>query len=278
MRSKTLEESLQRELKATLESAAASLQELADAINQKTSGAQRWRSLYASLARSYDQLTAELSSARELAGVSFKRLTPANYARTTLHILAGLTGALLYHYLLSREDAILVMGLLVVTFTALEVLRRRSAAMNDALMRFAFFRRIARAREYYRVNSSTYYAWGMLAALILFQRQAVEAGCLVLAFGDPAASNLGGKFGRAKILRDKSVIGTLAFFIAAFIAVLSFQLSVYAAQPIASSLLVAGVASSIGASVEALTTKLDDNLTVPLAVSCAIDLVVRNIA
>jgi dolichol kinase len=268
MRAGVLEASLERKLKASLEAAAIDLRELAEAAKQ-SSGARRWRELYASLAKSYDQLTRELSSMRELAGVSFRKLSPANYARNVLHIAGGVAGALLYHFVLSQVQAIIVMAGFVLCFTILEILRRRSASMNDALMRFPFFKRIARAREYYQVNSSTYYAYGMLAAVILFPRQAVEAGCIVLAFGDPLASNVGRRFGRVKIFRDKSLVGTLTFVVGAFVAVLGFQLAIYA-QPISTSLAIASISAGAGAIAEAFTVKVDDNLTVPFAVSLAL--------
>ena len=41
--------------------------------------------------------------------------------------------------------------------------------------------------DFERVNSATWFAWGVLIAVLIAPRRAVEAGCLVLAFGDPAA-------------------------------------------------------------------------------------------
>jgi dolichol kinase len=256
------------DVKETLEHLVRDVGELKEAMRE-SAGAVRWRQLYASLAKNYDALTKYVG-----AEIRYRKLTPVNYARNLLHVTGGVTGALLYHYFLSHESAIAVMAVFVVTFTGLEILRRGSASANERLMRFPFFRRIARPREYYQVNSSTYYAWGMLTAVILFPRQAVEAACLVLAVGDPFASNIGRRFGRIKIHKDKSLVGSIAFLVAAFAGLFAFQWFVYPLQSIALSMLVAGLGATVGAAAEALTTRFDDNLTVPLAVACALSFLV----
>jgi dolichol kinase len=247
----------------------ADLSEALDALNGTANGT-RWRQLYARLAKDYDELTRAIRESRLLRDFTFKRLSPANYARSAFHVIGGVTGALAYHYLLDRTGALIIMTVFVTVFSALELLRRRSAEMNDLLMRFPFFRRIARPHEYYRVNSSTYYAWGMLIAVLVAPRQAVEAACLVLAFGDPVASNLGRKFGRRKLFRDKSWVGTAAFFAAAFTVLLAYQLLLYSAQPLRLQVLVAFTGAMVGALIELFTVRLDDNFTVPLSVALGV--------
>lgn len=259
-------------VRAALERAKANLAELLEALNTGVNGA-KWRALYARLAKDYEELTRALRSSPRFQGINFRRLAPVNYVRNVFHVLGGVTGALAYHYLLDRDQALAVMITFVVVFTSLEILRRRSEAMNDLLMRFPFFKRIARAHEYYKVNSSTYYAWGMLIAVLFAPKQAVEAACLVLAFGDPVASNLGRKYGRVKLFRDKSVVGTLAFFGTAFLVLLAYQAIFYAALPWSVLLIVAAAGAALGAVAEALTVGWDDNLTVPLSTALGLALV-----
>ncbi|MCK6550117.1 hypothetical protein L6R52_30055 [Myxococcota bacterium] len=268
-----LEAKAEQRLRDALLSAQANLRELHDAIADRPE-AQRWRQLYGALARNYEQLAKTISSARLSDRASFRHLTPRNYWRNVFHMASGLAGALLYHFLLSRTAAIVVMAILVVTFTTLEILRRRSSAFNDVLMRSLAIKHIARPHEYYRMNSATFYAYGLLVAVTLFPGQAVEAGCFVLAFGDPAASNVGRRWGTLKLVGQKSLLGTLAFFAAAFVPLFAFQLVFYAEQPLAQSVLVATVGAGVGALAELFTKKLDDNLTVPLAVAAALALVV----
>jgi dolichol kinase len=269
-----LEESVKRAVREALESIAANIAELRDAVSERAAGSERWRRLYASFAKNYDALTKALAPIKSLGSEKrFRKLTPTNYTRNLFHVAGGITGALLYHYFLTQTLALVVMVVFVVTFTSLEILRRRSDSMNELLMRFPFFRRIARPREYYQVNSSTFYAWGMLTCVALFPRQAVEAACVVLAVGDPFASNLGRRFGRIKIYKDKSLVGSAAFFVSSAAALFAFQRVVYSGQTVGFAALVAALGAFIGTAAEALSARWDDNLTVPLAVACALSFI-----
>lgn len=267
-----MEAQAERAVREALASASANLRAFSDAVSG--SRAEQCRQVYAGLAKSYDQLTRTLTAARLSGAGAFRRLTPANRWRNLFHVSGGVTGALCYHFLLDHTAAIVVMAIFVVTFTALEIARRRSGAVNDALMRFPAIRRIARAREYYQVNSGTYYAYGMLIAVLACPQLAVESACLVLAFGDPVAANVGRRFGKVKLFRDKSVAGTAGFAIAAFLVLLVYQLALYSAQPLPVTLRVAAAGAVAGALAEAFTVRLDDNFTVPLAAALAITLVV----
>lgn len=242
------------------------LSALVEALNNGKN-AREWRRIYGRLAKDYEELVRAMRESRVFEGITFKRLAPANYVRNAFHVLSGIFAALTYHYLIDRTGALIIMTTLVVTFTTLEILRRYSTATNDLLMRFPFFKHVARAHEYYRVNSATYYAWGLLIATIFTPAQAVEAGCLVLAFGDPVASNLGRRYGKKKLFRDKSIVGTVSFFFAAFVVLAAYLVIFFPAQPMSLVLVLAGVGASSGALAEALTARLDDNLTVPLSVA-----------
>ncbi len=248
------------------------LSALVEALNNGKN-AREWRRIYGRLAKDYEELVRALRESRVLEGFDFKRLAPANYVRNVFHVLSGILGALTYHYLIDRTGALIIMGTLVFTFTSLEIFRRYSTGMNDLLMRFPFFKHVARAHEYYRVNSATYYAWGLLIASFFAPAQAVESGCLVLAFGDPVASNLGRRFGKRKIFRDKSFVGSASFFGAAFLVLFAYTVVFFPHQPWNLALTVALVGAAAGAIAEALTVRLDDNLTVPLSVALALALV-----
>src|SRR5262245_19981053 len=135
-----MEASAERAIREALASARANLNELSEAVSSVSvagvagSGAERWRPLYASLSRNYDQLTTPLASARAASTSAFRRLSPVNYVRNLFHITGGVIGALSYHFLLDRTGALLVMIGFVVVFTTLEILRWQSPRMNDQLM------------------------------------------------------------------------------------------------------------------------------------------------
>lgn len=210
-----MERPLAQALANHLAAASARLLELADTLKER-SGEDRWRGLYSNLARSYEDIVRAAVEARLSTLGRFRRLSPANHARSFFHASSGLFAAACYHWLLDRQAALVIMASCVVLFSALELLRRYSPRANDAMMRFPIIRRVARAHEYYRINSATYYAWGLLLAVLFGSKVGVEAGLLVLAFGDPLASYVGRRYGKLKLYRDKSVVGSLAFVVAGF--------------------------------------------------------------
>ena len=232
------------------------------------------RQLHASLARNYVQLVQVFQTVSTAPPPErFRRLVPFNYTRNAFHVLSGLTGALCYQFLLSRAGAAIIMAMLVGTFSTLELLRRYSGAINARLTQFGPIARIIRAEEYGRVNSATYFVWGLLFAVLVADQRAVEAGCLVLAFGDPAACLFGKRWGRRKIIGDKSWVGTGAFVAVAAIVTFVFQVLCYSAVPVTHALGFSLVAAVIGATIELVSTRIDDNFTIPLGVAIAMTLI-----
>jgi len=226
-----------------------------------------WRELHIALGRNYSQLVKALDRGAVSARRALPRLAPRNFVRNAFHIGSGLGAALIYHLWLDRTGAIWVMAILTGFFSLLELARWRSGRVNELLMRAPFLKHIARPDEYDRVNSATLFAWGVLIAVIFASQGAVEAGCLVLAFGDPAASLIGKRWGKTKLIAGKSLEGTLAFAVVGGLAVLVFRLLAYPGEPLLPSLLVAGGAAAIGASVELFSIRIDDNFAIPLAVA-----------
>jgi dolichol kinase len=253
-------------LDAALRSTAASLEALVEGLRQRL-GATDGQRLYGHLARSYEQL-ARCARSLEQREARPRQLSPVNYVRNVFHVAMGLTAALTYRLALDRVGAALVIGSLALFLTFLEVLRRRSVGANAKLMRA--FGRIARPHEYYRVNSSTWYAWGILFAVLLFPPIAVQLGCLVLGIADPLASLVGRRFGRVKLVRDRSVAGTLAFLLGGALASLAFLAALYPELSVARVLLLALAAAVGGGIAETFSRRLDDNFTIPLASSAGV--------
>ena len=101
---------------------------------------------------------------------------------------------------------------------------------------------------------SLYLLFGVLLSYFLFEKEAVY-GIVTLAVGDAFSGIVGYYLGKRKLPYNpqKTLEGTLAFFISSFVA-LSFITRVYEAL----------VVSFISAIVESLPLKLDDNFTLPL--------------
>lgn len=254
-------------LDAALHQAAAALEEIQEALREKVDPAQ-WRALYAKLAASYEQMRKLVDALPQpVPAAAAPRISRTNLARSVFHAGSGLFAALVYHFLLTRPQAIMVMGSLAAIFVGLEIARRRSPAFNDVLMRSAIIKVIARPHEYSRINSATYFGVGLLIAAITCPKVAVELGCVVLAVADPIASTFGRRFGRTKLYRDKSFVGSAAFFGSALLASAAYLVLLH--PQVASPWLVAAGAGLVGAVVELYTTRLDDNLSIPLSVALA---------
>jgi len=226
--------------------------------------------LYARLAQSYERMVHAFDSVAGAQEVSPAKLSPKNYARNLFHVTGGVAAALIYHFLLTQAQAVMVMLAISVIFSGLELGRRVWPRLNDVLMRF--FAPLARPHEYYRMNSSTVYAYGLLAASALCPQEAVELGCVVLALADPAASNIGRRFGKKKLHRDKSWAGTIAFFAAGMISAAIYLALVHPEIPLTTRALAAVIAGVSGAIAELLSHRLDDNLTVPITVALSVAL------
>jgi dolichol kinase len=147
-----------------------------------------------------------------------------------------------------------------------EILRRRSPTVNDRLMRF--FGPVAHAHEWHRVNSATWYATALILMAFVVPLEAAEVGVVVLAIADPAAGIFGRRFGRRRLASGRSFEGAAAF--VTFGALAAFAWMSAAGSYESSRLWVAVVAGAVGAAVELLVSRVDDNLAIPLATSLAV--------
>jgi dolichol kinase len=222
------------------------------------------------LARSYEELLLELNKLR-LAGAEAlhrsRQLKPTNYVRNIFHISMGLMGALLYSFVLTRLQAVAILTAVFVLFGILEITRRLSSRWNDYLVD-RVFGAFSRPSERYRINSSSFYVLALIVIVLFLPKLPVIAATLVLAFADPAASLIGKRWGRVTLFRDKTWVGSLAFFAAGTLAVVIY---LFLAAPdlgpmriIATSLIV----GFSGALTELLSTRIDDNFSVPII--CAV--------
>ena len=150
-------------------------------------------------------------------------------------------------------------GCFLVSFT-LDFLRLRDHEFNSWFM--GIFSEFIRRTETNKFNGSTFLCLAFFIVVFCFSRNVAITAMFFLSLGD-AAAELGGKnFGRLKIY-GKSLEGTLAFFLVAFlIAYVLFE-----------NWQIACIGALAGALVELFSFDLDDNLTVPigsaLALSCA---------
>lgn len=188
-----------------------------------------------------------------------------DWGRGLFHAFNATWGVLAYHFLVPRGLAIATIGALTAAFAAVELARVRHAGVNAQVMAHPFFRRVIRPREHGRVSGAFWFLLGVFLVLVLFPAHAVETGCIVMGFGDPAAFLVGSRRGRIRIARGRTLEGSLAFACAAFAAALAYRMALYPGVGAGWTLAYAGVATAAGALAEAGSGPLDDNVTVPLA-------------
>jgi dolichol kinase len=190
-------------------------------------------------------------------------LSPLIIARTLFHAGMAVLAVCMYQFVLTRAQASGVLLTLLTIFGTLEITRRYSERWNQFLVE-KFFKPIARPRELHKTNSATWYLLALCSVTPFFSRDAVITGILVLGFGDPAAAWIGKRYGKLKLYRNKSVAGSLAFFVTSMLVACAFLFKF--SQPSLAGIFAAALAGTIA---ELYTTRLDDNLTVPTAATLA---------
>ncbi|MCB9675823.1 MAG: hypothetical protein H6737_11940 [Alphaproteobacteria bacterium] len=197
------------------------------------------------------------------AGGRVRHLHPTNYKRSAVHVASGLAVVAAFQFLFTPETAFWTASAFVVWAWSLEGARRVSPAVNRACM--WFFGPIARDHERYRVNSATWYGTALWVLSITAFGPAGVLGLLALATGDPVAGLVGRTYGQIRIPGGKSLEGSAAFafvaMIAGYVYLVLFQWTLAPLHVLFALSVVAGVAGSI---TELLSTRLEDNFTIPV--------------
>lgn len=191
---------------------------------------------------------------------------PANTTRSLFHVASGALSLTLIRLLPGRSWLIAVSLTIAIAAWTMEAARRRSPEANERLMRF--FSPIAHPQERYRVNSSTWYVTALLILATFFPLRAAELGVVVLGLADPAAGLIGRRFGRTRLRTGRSLEGMLAFVVVGTLGALA-ALIAFHALPWSSRITLALVAAVAGAVAELVSTRFDDNFTIPLTVTVA---------
>lgn len=246
------------------ETARAHLHELAEFLRAQlpdgTAARERWMRLREELQPRYEALLVAL---REHA-VHAPSLRPTNYVRNLFHVGNALV-VLTLVVLLPSSWLIPLASAFFGLAVFLETSRRFSERWNATLMKL--FGPVAHPYEHYHVNSASWYV-GALFVLAWMERPMVAAvGIGVLGLADPAASIVGRRFGRHKLLHGRTLEGTLTFAgVGALVAAL--VLAGYGLAPV--NILIVSLAAGIaGALAELMSRRVDDNFSVPVLTAAA---------
>lgn len=187
--------------------------------------------------------------------------------RKLYHLFGGL-GLLSLYYLLGRRNALVCYGLLFMVVLAVDITRLRVPAFNQFIQtRLSSF---IRKNEANKITGTAPYVLGIGLTLLFYGTDIATAAICFLAFGDVAATTVGERYGRTKIVGDKSLEGTLAF---AVIAVASGLALPLVGVHLAPGLIAAG--SFVAAGVELVPLRVNDNLVIPVVSGGAMELIAR---
>ncbi len=188
--------------------------------------------------------------------------------RTDIHLLrklwhcgCGLIGLYFYFSLgLTQEQWAPIVLILAFVSLTVDILRIRSERLNKIIM--IFMGPFMRESERDSISGLPFYALGVGLALTFYEEKIAILSVLFLTFADPISSLIGIKFGKTKILPNKSLEGSLAGFFVCFLATLVF--AVYHVDFNLNVLLFSILCGFVGSLSEFLSQKIDDNLTIPL--------------
>jgi len=187
--------------------------------------------------------------------------------RKLYHLFGGL-GLLSLYYLLGRRNALVCYGLLFMVVLAVDITRLRVPAFNQFIQtRLSSF---IRKNEANKITGTAPYVLGIGLTLLFYRTDIATAAICFLAFGDVAATTVGERYGRTKIVGDKSLEGTLAFAVIAVASGLALPLF---GVHLAPGLIAAG--SFVAAGVELVPLRVNDNLVIPVVSGGAMELIAR---
>lgn len=171
--------------------------------------------------------------------------------RKLIHVAASLVAVAVVWSLDYPAGAVV---LAAATSVALAVELARRAAPRFGLAFQRVFGTMLTVRETERLTGATTLAVGFTVAATLFPGWPAIAGMLVAGVADPVAALAGRRFGRRRYRGGKSVEGSAAFFLVAFLLLCALpSIGTAAAILLAAALTV----------VEAPTLRYDDNLYLP---------------
>jgi dolichol kinase len=259
------------EVGGRLDEALETLQKLRAELALRQPAQDQLERLWKGLGGTYEALRAQVRRLRLQVpqGVVLGPVKPRNLARNVFHLIMALTGVLTYEFLLDRTGVIIAASTLLALFLTLEVVRRASSRWNERFVN-GMFKAIARPQEAHRVPAATWYIAALVIGCVALPQRAIQLGTLALGVGDPVAQILGKRFGKKKIVGQKSWIGAMGFVAAATVASLVFLGATGTGGAIAAQLVIAVTVGVAGALAELFSGPLDDNFTIPLIAGLAV--------
>lgn len=165
-----------------------------------------------------------------------------------------------------RSFALSILIPLTIAFLVVDVARYYSRPVEAWF--YKWFGMLLRKHESNRdrktLNGATYVLIAATLCVVIFPKIIAVTSFIILILADMAAALIGTRFGRHRFF-NKSLEGSLGFFVAALLVVLATPKISYTMV----EYLIGIVAAAIGTIVEALPIEIDDNLSIPMSVGFA---------
>jgi len=204
---------------------------------------------------------------------SLQKRSDMHLLRKLWHVGTGLAGFVVYT---STNISLDTIGRGLVFFAVLVLIVESFRLKNPGLNRLilSVMGPFMRESERNKVSGMPFYALGVGVALTFFYKPVALLAVLFLIFADPISSIVGIKFGRTKILPNKSLEGCVAGFLTCFLLTAAFTgLSVMPFLATWKWMTFCFFAGVIGMLSEmASVYNLDDNFTVPVISSIGLSI------
>ncbi|MCB0390097.1 MAG: hypothetical protein KDD58_02345 [Bdellovibrionales bacterium] len=197
---------------------------------------------------------------------TMKKKSDLHLLRKIWHFLGVVVIAILYQ-IVPHSTAIQLMALAAALFTTLDLLRKQLPSLNNILINV--FAPIMRESEKNKIAGTTYLLNGVLLIMLFFPKPIVILCLLLLGTADPIASFVGLKYGKDKILGNKTLQGSLAAFaISTIVAAVFF----FTTNTMTERLMIVSLLSGLVGTFSELipVAKIDDNFTFPLLCACGL--------
>ncbi len=192
--------------------------------------------------------------------MTFKARNDIHLARRIWHF-AGVLVIFGLYWILTEKQALLAAVAMAALLIGFDLSRLRVPFFNRLFT--WMFQSVLRDSEKGKISGLSYLMAGTLVIVAVFPKVVGLLSILMLAVADPLASYFGIRFGKDKLVGDKSLQGTLAAFVACFVIALVYLL--YMDLMRERLFIVCLLAGLIGAFSELVPIfKLDDNLVFPV--------------
>ncbi len=162
---------------------------------------------------------------------------------------------------ISKTSALVILGVGLFLFVGLDLLRQRYKALNDLALHV--FGPVMRQSEAHKLAGTSFLITGVTLVVIIFPPEIVSLTLLFLCFADPLASYVGIRYGKEKILGNKTIQGFLAAFVTCLIC--SYVYLSFLNFPPDRLLIFSLLAGLLGSLAELIPiAKIDDNFSLPV--------------